>query len=75
METRQNEKANVIDKIGDVFLRHVSVPWLIVNVHINKTCFFRPIVYNVILHIVETNLMLQNSYKKRGRMTNGLKCF
>lgn len=25
MENRQNEKANVVDKIGDVFLKHVRV--------------------------------------------------
>lgn len=24
MENRQNEKANVVDRIGDVFLKHVN---------------------------------------------------
>lgn len=29
METRQREQANVVDKIGDVFLKHVSISILI----------------------------------------------
>jgi hypothetical protein len=74
MESRQREKGNVVDNIGDVFLKHVGKTVVYRNTF-DLVDLLRRIAYNATQLIAVINLTPRNFCKRKEKMTNGLRSF